>query len=382
MYSINDFGHMIADERRTDAYVAALQRAITADTVVLDMGTGTGLFAMLACRFGARHVYAMEPGDAIHVARKIAQENGCADRVTFIQDFSTRVTLPERANVVISDLHGVLPYYQAHLPSIIDARQRHLAAGGILIPQQDMMWAAVITAPGQYEEYVRPWVRNKYDLSMQAACRIVTNLWSKDKVMSEQFIVEPQSLATLDYMTIASPDLCATLNWTVEQTGTAHGFSAWFDTKVAESICLSNAPGLPELVYGHAFFPWTNPVTLSAGDEIRILLQATLIGDDYVWRWDTRITSQNEPGRVKANFKQSTFHGNVLSSAQLSKKTANYVATLSEDGEIDHFILKMMDGRTPSGEIADGLTKSFPNHFSSWDEALGRVGKLTQKYSR
>lgn len=382
MYSISEFGHMIADEKRTDAYVAALQRAITADTVVLDIGTGTGIFAMLACRFGARHVYALESGDAIHVARKIAHDNGYADQITFIQDLSTLVTLPERANVVISDLHGVLPYYQFHLPSIVDARQRHLAAGGILIPQQDVLWAAVVTAPEQYEEYVKPWVENKYNLNMQAACQIVTNLWSRGKVKSEHFLVEPQSWATLEYMTIMSPDVCATLSWTAGHAGVAHGLSAWFDTKVAESICLSNAPGLPELVYGHAFFPWTNPVMLSAGDEIRILLQATLIGDDYVWRWDTRIVSQKDAGRVKANFKQSTFHSSLLSPTQLFKKTADYVAVLGEDGEIDRFILDMMDGHKALGEIADALAESFPNHFTGWNDALGRVGKLSQQYSR
>lgn len=382
MYSISDFGDMIADEKRMDAYVAALQHAITPDTVVLDIGTGTGVFAMLACRFGARHVYAVEPGDAIHVARKIAYENGYADRITFIQDLSTRITLPEHAHVVISDLHGVLPYYQVHLPSIMDARQRHLAAGGSLIPQQDMVWAAVVTAPEQYEEYVKPWLGNKYNLNMQAACQIMTNLWNRGKIESEHFLVEPQSWATLDYLTITSPDVCATLSWTAEQAGLAHGLSAWFDTKVAQGICLSNAPGLPELVYGHAFFPWTNPVMLSAGDEIRILLQATLIGDDYIWRWDTRIVSQNDAGRVKANFKQSTFHGLLLSPTQLSKKTAGYVAMLSEDGEIDRFILDMMDGNKSLGKIADALMESFPTHFTGWNDALGRVGKLSQQYSR
>jgi len=382
MYSINEFGHMIADEQRMDAYVAALQRSITTDTVVLDIGTGTGVFAVLACQFGARHVYAVEPSDAIHIARKIARENGYADRITFIQDLSTHVTLPERADVVISDLHGVLPYYQLHIPSIMDARDRHLTAGGVLIPQQDTLWAAVVTAPEQYQEFVKPWVGNKYNLNMQAAFQIVTNVWSRGNVEPEHFLVEPQSWATLEYGSIQSSNVCATLSWIAGQAGIAHGFSAWFETKVAEEIYLSNAPGLPELVYGRAFFPWTNPVMLSAGDEITILLQATLIGDDYIWRWDTRIVSPHDMGHVKANFKQSTFHSTLLSPAQLSKKTADYVAMLTEDGEIDRFILDKMDGNKPLGEIADALKKSFPNHFAGRDDALGRVGKLSQQYSR
>ena len=373
---------MIADKKRMDAYVAALQRAVRPGTVVLDIGTGTGIFAMLACRFGARHVYAVEPDEAIHVARQIAAENGYADRITFIQEFSTHITLPEPVDVVISDLHGVLPYYQLHIPSIVDARQRHLAAGGILIPQQDTVWAAVVTASEQYKEIEKPWVENEYDLSMQAARHVVTNLWGRGQAKPEQFLVKPQLWATLDYSTIVSTDVYATLSWTAEQTGVAHGLSVWFDTKVAEQLCISNAPGMTELVYGHAFFPWTNPVTLSAGDEIKVLLQAKLIDDDYVWRWDTQVSNPNGSGGIKANFKQSTFHATLLSPAQLFKKAADHVVVLSSDGEIDRFVLGLMDGNHSLGEIAHALMNTFPRHFASWNDALGRAGVVSQRYSR
>ena len=382
MYSISAFGSMIADKKRMDAYVAALQRAVRPGTVVLDIGTGTGIFAMLACRFGARHVYAVEPDEAIHVACQIAAENGYADRITFIQEFSTHITLPEPVDVVISDLHGVLPYYQLHIPSIVDARQRHLAAGGILIPQQDTVWAAVVTASEEYKEIEKPWVENEYDLSMQAARHVVTNLWGRGQAKPEQFLVKPQLWATLDYSTIVSTDVCATLSWTAEQTGVAHGLSVWFDTKVAEQLCISNAPGMTELVYGHAFFPWTNPVTLSAGDEIKVLLQAKLIDDDYVWRWDTRVSNPNGSGGIKANFKQSTFHATLLSPAQLFKKAADHVVVLSNDGEIDRFVLGLMDGNHSLGEIAHALMNTFPRHFASWNDALGRAGVVSQRYSR
>lgn len=386
MYSISAFGDMITDEVRMDAYAAALQRTITADTLVLDIGTGTGIFALLACQFGARHVYAVEPGDAIHIARKIAQENGYAHRITFIQDLSTHITLPARADLIVSDLRGVLPHHGTHIPAIIDARQRHLAANGRLIAQQDTLWAAVVTAPESYHEIIQPWVHNKYHLSMQAARRIVTNLWSKEPLKSEQFLVPPQSWGTLDYRHITSADISATLLWTVQQEAMAHGLAVWFDAMLAEDICMSNAPGLPELVYGHAFFPWTEPVALSPGDEIRVTLQATLAGDDYLWRWDTQIVSDAGGGQgvsaVKASFSQSSLVGSVLSPAQLAKKAAHYVAVLNPEGEIDRFILNSMEGKRPLGQIADALMQEFPDNFEDWNDALGRVGKLSQAYSR
>src|SRR5690348_6180833 len=121
MYSITAYGEMIADRGRTDAFARALRQVIEPGCVVLDIGTGTGIFAMLACKYGAGRVYAVEPSDAIQVAREIAVANGYADRIEFIQDRSTRINLPERAQVVVSDLRGVLPLLQHHLISIADA---------------------------------------------------------------------------------------------------------------------------------------------------------------------------------------------------------------------------------------------------------------------
>src|ERR1044072_3208568 len=151
MYSIFSYGSMIADRPRMDAYARALRQAVRPGSVVLDIGTGTGIFAMLACRFGARQVYAIEPGDAIEVAREAAAANGFSERIEFIQGLSNSVVLPERADVIISDIRGVLPLFQHHLPTIIDARKRLLAPDGILIPRRDSLWAAIVQAPELYK---------------------------------------------------------------------------------------------------------------------------------------------------------------------------------------------------------------------------------------
>src|SRR5690606_34435231 len=116
-YSVGDYGRMIADKVRIKAYIKALRQAIKPGAVVVDIGTGTGFFALLACQFGARHVYAIEPSHAIHVARELAEINGFSERITFIQNISSRVTLPARGDIIISDLRGVLPLHAHHLPS-------------------------------------------------------------------------------------------------------------------------------------------------------------------------------------------------------------------------------------------------------------------------
>src|SRR5688572_3245541 len=165
MYSVHSYGRMLADSVRMGAYSAALKRAVRPGSVVLDLGCGPGVFALLACKLGARRVYAVEPDNVIQLAREAAFANGVADRIEFFQDLSTEITLPEPADVIISDLRGVLPWYQQHIPSIVDARTRFLAQGGILIPARDTLWAAIVEAPERYQEIVSPWQSNGLDLS-------------------------------------------------------------------------------------------------------------------------------------------------------------------------------------------------------------------------
>ncbi|MGH9492953.1 MAG: 50S ribosomal protein L11 methyltransferase, partial [Terriglobales bacterium] len=195
MYSIAAYGSMLADDGRLAAYSAALRRAIRPESVALDLGCGAGIMTVLACRLGARRVYAIEPDDVIQVAREIARANGCEERIVFIQDVSTRATLPEPVDVIFSDLRGVLPLYQRHIPSVADARRRFLAPGGVLIPKQDTVWAVPVEAPQVFQRMRAGWETNGHGLDLKAGLRYAANAWRKERVAREQFLAEPQRWA-------------------------------------------------------------------------------------------------------------------------------------------------------------------------------------------
>src|SRR5215470_11576484 len=108
MYSLGAYGTMIADRVRMEAYAEALRKTVHKGSVVVEIGTGPGIFAVLACQLGASRVYAIEPAEIIQVAREIAAANGCEDRIVFFEHLAHRVTLPVRADVMLSDLRGVL----------------------------------------------------------------------------------------------------------------------------------------------------------------------------------------------------------------------------------------------------------------------------------
>jgi protein arginine N-methyltransferase 1 len=316
MYSLHFYGQMLADAVRMDAYAEALRRAVKPDSIVLDLGCGPGLFALLACKLGARRVYAVEPDNAINIAREAAVANGFADRIEFFQNLSTEITLREPATIIISDLRGVLPWFQQHIPAIIDARDRLLAPGGVLIPRSDTLWAAVVEAEDEHGKIVGPWADNKFHLDLSAGVTRITNTWRKTRIRAEELLTEPVRWATLDYYTVSNPDISAELSWRAARSGTAHGVAVWFDADLSEGIGFSNRPGAVELIYGIGFFPFPRPAPVKEGELIRLKLRADFVQDDYVWRWDTDFTDQ------KIGFRQSTFYGVALSPEQLRKNYA------------------------------------------------------------
>jgi type I protein arginine methyltransferase len=235
-YNVTSYGDMITDAARMNPYAQALAATVRPGCTVLDIGAGTGIFSLLACKFGAGRVHAVEPADAIGVARAMAAANGVADRITFHHALSSAVELPERADVMVSDLRGVLPLFQHHIPAIVDARSRLLAPDGALIPRRDTLWAALVNDERSYRPYAEPWLTNTFDLDLRAGHALAVNTWRKVNAKAEHLLTPAQHWATLDYATITSPHVTGEVAWTVEREGTAHGLVIWFDTELADGI--------------------------------------------------------------------------------------------------------------------------------------------------
>lgn len=306
-YNILGHSRLMADAIRTDAYAQALRRSIRPGCTVLDIGAGAGIFALLACQYGAGRVFAVETDNAIWLARELAATNGFAGRITFIQELATAITLPQRADVIVQDVHGLLPLYQHLVPTLIDARTRHLAPEGVLIPAQDTIWLAPVEAPGLYRHHAGPWDQRLYGLDWQPALEMALNAPAKGRVQPEQMLAQPQLWTVLDYMTIAGPDVAGDLQFVIQRGGTVHGLIAWFDSLLVEDVRFSNAPWESEMVYGQTFLPWRRPVEVTTGDRVAVTLQASLTGHDYVWTWSTRVWTQGQPGRLRASFEQSSY---------------------------------------------------------------------------
>jgi ribosomal protein L11 methylase PrmA len=89
-----------SDDVKIAAFRGALARVVTPQSVVLDLGCGTGLLGLLACEAGAARVYAVDAGPILSVARELAAANGFSERIVHISGWSTEIGLPELVDVV------------------------------------------------------------------------------------------------------------------------------------------------------------------------------------------------------------------------------------------------------------------------------------------
>ena len=74
---LDEHRQYLSDSVRVAALSAAIHRVVKPGDIVVDLGAGTGILGLVACRAGASRVYAIEEGGMIEVAREIARANGC-----------------------------------------------------------------------------------------------------------------------------------------------------------------------------------------------------------------------------------------------------------------------------------------------------------------
>jgi type I protein arginine methyltransferase len=380
-YSISDYGGMVRDGVRFTPYVEALRRNITSETVMLDIGAGTGIMSFLAVQLGAKRVYAVEPDVSIEIGKLCAAGIPSADRIIWIRDLSTQIELPEKVDLVVGDLHGVLPFHPGNIPSLADARKRHLKPGGKILPQRDLLYVVPAKSPVEWRTVETPWRTNEFSLNLTPAIPYVVGTWwraQSNAIKPEQLLATPALWGEVNYQEAESESLSGDLTWTVGREETMDGYYVWFDGVVDDGLEFSNSPLLPELVYGRAFFPLEEQVSVVAGDEVRLRLSVRRMREKFVYRWDTQILASD--GTLKASFKQSDFKLMPGQEKELQKTSAEYVPSLNEEGRVEHLILEAMNGTQSSGSIAGALMAAFPRRFSDFDLALAAVSRQAQKY--
>ena len=365
---------MLVDPVRGAKYFAAVRRSVKPDMVVADIGAGPGVLGIYAAALGARRVFLVEPESAVNAAYALAAENGVAERIEVIRATSTSIELPERADVIVSDLRGVTPFHGHHLEAAADMRRRLLAPGGVCIPRRDVVYSALVEDDTMYARTVGAWSGVPHPVAHESLTALSSNGWYRARTSEQQLLSEPTRFVTLDY-DCPTPPLHARWETHATRDGTAHGLLLWFDTALVPGIELSNAPSAPPALYGQAFFPFRPAFTLRRGDRLRIALRTVLAGDDYAWSW----MADDDAGHAA---RHTTLRSLPLDPAALAVRSDDFVPRRSEEGEIIRALLDAADGATTFGELARVLSVRFPDRFETEQSALDYASRLEDLWAR
>jgi len=370
---------MLIDEVRTDSFLSAILQTVKPGDVVLDIGGGTGVLACFACLAGAKHVYAIEQGPIISLAREICARNELQERVTFINDWSTNTNLPEPVDVLVTETIGNIGFEEGILRWVLDAKKRFLKEEARIIPRTLEMFAVPIESADDYD-LVDEWAHYYYTLNFSPLQTLAASnlLWIDLK--PNMFLSDPASLAFAELARINKSDLNTEASFIIKRKGIVHGIGGWFASELAPGISLSNVPPTKTPSWSHTFFPLEWPVQVKAGDRLDLKIHTSR--NTAQWQWQVThhpVTTdgQFKPGDILPE--QSTRSGEL--SAFATTKDLTLVPTRSTDGDIDLFILQRINGKLTAAEIARQTEKRFPNKFSSHEKLLERVFKLIILYA-
>lgn len=100
-------------------------------------------------------VYAVDASASVHIARQLADQNGFAGVVEVIQGKVEEVLLPapqlqQRVDVLISEPIGFLLVHERMLESYVEARDRFLKPGGLMMPTTGSIVIAPISGEAQF----------------------------------------------------------------------------------------------------------------------------------------------------------------------------------------------------------------------------------------
>lgn len=318
MYSLADYLWMLADESRASAYANAIRAVVRPGDRVLEVGAGFGFFSVIAARAGASHVDAVDTNPAIHLGPRLAQANGCTDRITFHHVDVEQLALPHQADVVISDLRGPTPFARRSLATLIDVRKRLLRGGGAIVPLADAMFVAPCRVPQTVRRDVHA-AFGREGIDTAPVERIIRDTPYRCTIQAADLIAAARNWARVDYAALESHDVQGQAEWTFGTEDTVAGFAVWFATELANGIGFSSAPGSPIRVYNQIFLPLSTAPHLEPGERLHVELALRLVLDEYIWAWTVRIDSATG-GRERWVLKQNSIADAVIDPALLHRR--------------------------------------------------------------
>jgi 16S rRNA G966 N2-methylase RsmD len=282
-FSLSMHVAMLNDTERTERYMRAIQAVVAPGDTVIDLGAGTGVLSLAAARAGAAKVYAIEVSDDVRMIRELCAEHVAAGTVEIVQGWSTSTSLPDRADVLVSEIIGNDPFDEQVLELTLDARRRLLKSEARLVPSRLRVKALPVTIPGDRlgqhrltDATTADWA-GRWGPEFQRLAQVDRDSWQCFYLWPQEardwpVLAEPVQLADIELAEFDSALPSVTATTEAVAGGIFNGVVVFFELELGGGIELSTHPG-----QASATNCWRSPIwcavdgrELAPGDQITV----------------------------------------------------------------------------------------------------------------
>lgn len=267
---------MLNDVERTLALETAIARAVRKGDLVLDIGTGAGLLALLSARHGAGHVVSCEGvAPVAEVAERIVERNGYGDRISIVRKWSTELVvgrdLPAPADVLVTEVVDCGLVGEGIVPTVRHARESLLADGATIIPARATLYAQPIES---VELHRLNHVRLVAGFDVSDFNRLASRGYSPVRLsqVAHRPLGDPVEVFAFDFARGELAPQERTVRCAPHSNGRCHAVALWFDLELVPGVVLSNDPLNTSSHWEQAVQCLDRPVAVRCGEPLELRL--------------------------------------------------------------------------------------------------------------
>eukprot|EP00256_Glycine_max_P068710 XP_025983305.1 probable protein arginine N-methyltransferase 6 isoform X2 [Glycine max] len=170
-------------------------------------------------------------------ANEVVKANNLSDVVVVLHGRVEDVEINEEVDVIISEWMGYMLLYESMLGSVINARDRWLKPGGLILPSSSTLYMAPVTHTDRYSDSVDFW-RNVYGIDMSAMVSLAKQCAfeepSVETITGENVLTWPHVVKYIDSYSVTIQELesvTAKFKFNSMMRAPLHGFAFWFDVE-------------------------------------------------------------------------------------------------------------------------------------------------------
>lgn len=255
------------DTERTEAFARAIAATVRRGDVVVDMGTGSGVLAMLAARAGAKKVYAVElDPNNIATLERVFRANDLSERIVLVGGDVRTVELPEKVDVIIGEMIATALIEELQVPAM-NHMLRYAKPDARVLLSSYRTFADLVDNPANYYGFEFPLVRYEYPDLRRLRSRALTD---KQLILDADF-TRPVTATRVD----------SRLSLTAQRRGRVNGLRLSSETTFWDGSTLGAT-----YAYSYPIILPVDPIEVAKGDVLEAQVGYTICGGMGTLRWE------------------------------------------------------------------------------------------------